>query len=202
MNVGADVKTTDLEKLLASAPSDVEHLDGPSLRSMKAEYQEAESGISFLRRIVQGRLDLVTAELEKRAELDRPVAVRTDGDNVDVTVQTEEEDGTVVVSKIAEALGQHGRGPGFPRPPLDIQPPSFATEMLEDIDARCPIGVGHVTDAETSALTSLSECLSEMERKLTYDRHTLHRYIDVLQAEMIARYRSGALSVDALLAAE
>lgn len=183
------VQNAHLDALLESPPQGVAEMDGDDLRSLRAELQEAESGVSYLRRIVQGRLDLVLAELDGRR----------DAAAGDPPAESEGTEQAEVVSKIAEALGQHGRGSGFPRPPLELQPPAFAAEMMIQIDESCPLSVGQLAEADEKSLASLADCLAKMERKLTADRHTLHGYIDVAQAEIISRYRSGALSVDSLL---
>ena len=42
------------------------------VRRMRAECQEVETGLSLLRRLVQGRLDIVGLELARRAEGGEP----------------------------------------------------------------------------------------------------------------------------------
>ena len=67
----------DLSRLLD--PTYLDDVDGLSLddiRRMRAECQEAEASLSYLRRLIQGRMDIVHAYLERPGRARRPPTCR------------------------------------------------------------------------------------------------------------------------------
>src|SRR3954469_18532241 len=89
------------------APSYLEGLQAKDLdevRSMRDGAQRVETGVSYLRRLAQGRLDIVNGELTRRREGGAP------GDLADL------------IARLPDILAEHSRGPGTGRPPTDLQP--------------------------------------------------------------------------------
>jgi hypothetical protein len=168
----------DLDELITTpAPADLSGCTLGELRSIRDHYQDAENGVSYARRIVQGRLDTVAVELQRRR------------DGVD--------DG--LIQRLPDALAAHSRGPGMPRPMPDLEPPAWADDLLAGADAALPpsalAGLESLGDDE---LDRAADTLGAMERELSAARHELHRSIDRVQDELVGRYRSGA-TVDDLL---
>ncbi len=174
---------TELERLLAPG-----YLDGlkertlDEVRAMRAECQEAETAVSFLRRLAQGRLDLV------HACLDRGDGVRGDLDSI--------------VERLPSIIGSGPPRPaGYGRLPSQMSPDLDKTDLTEEIDA--------VIDAERIAdmpamseqeLHELGDRLTAIENRISDQRRALHERIDKLQAEIVSRYKTGEASVDGLLA--
>ncbi|MFG0258709.1 MAG: hypothetical protein ACF8LK_00030 [Phycisphaerales bacterium JB041] len=90
------------EVIAEHEPDDLATLDMPELRAWRERLQQVEYGFSYARRVTQGRLDTLMAELERRRAGD------TDTD---------------VVGAMPAALGNHISGPGLPRPTRDLEPP-------------------------------------------------------------------------------
>ncbi|MEX0767628.1 MAG: hypothetical protein WD029_04060 [Microthrixaceae bacterium] len=169
----------DLSKLITI--SEPENLDGsslPELREIRDHYQNLENGLSYARRIVQGRLDTVTVELERRTE------------------GASEDD---VLKRLPDALAAHSRGPGLPRPVRDLEPPDWADDILLELDEiLTPSELGQLTELPSDRLTEAALGIGELEQAVSALRHQMHDWIDRVQDELIGRYRSGA-SVDDLL---
>jgi hypothetical protein len=149
------------------------------LRTLRAQLQHDDDVVSYVRRFVQARLDLVLAEKKSR----------TEGSELSV----EEE--------LPEILGHHLTG-GPARPP---RPTESAAEHplaleLEDLCAR--LGANHVADLSLEELTTLADALTEFEHARSEERQKLFERLDALSAELVRRYRDGEASVDGLLAEE
>ncbi|HUD17843.1 MAG TPA: hypothetical protein VMQ59_11295, partial [Acidimicrobiales bacterium] len=54
-------------------------------------------------------------------------------------------------------------------------------------------------DLDSDQLRDLASRLEVMENRVSLDRRALHIRIDTLQAELVARYKTGRASVDGLL---
>jgi len=159
-------------------PEDLSTCSLPQLRELRDSYQSVENGFSYARRIVQGRLDTVSVELERRAEHDPD---------------------TDLVHRLPTALAAHTRGPGLPRPQGDLEPPEWADEIVGDLDRiLTPTQIGHLSELDDAGLLAAAEQMGSLERSLSESRRDLHRRIDRIQDELVGRYRGGA-SVDDLL---
>lgn len=155
------------------------------IRAMRAECQAIEVALSYMRRLVQGRIDIVAAHLQGRA------SGEGGGDLADL------------VEHLPEILGgrEAGRPRGVGRLPA-LMAPSEADEQVlraeldavagEEFLARLP----EIPDDEVRAVL---DRLSELERTVSARRRALHERIDALQAELTRRYKSGEASVESLL---
>jgi hypothetical protein len=152
------------------------------VRRMRAACQEVETGLSLLRRMVQGRLDIVGVELTRRAEGGDP------GDLPDL------------IARLPEVLSDRTHAPGAGRLPQTMAPEELPAELeaeLELIVASIPVAdLPRVSD---QALRDAATKLEELERKVSAQRQALFDRIDALQAEITRRYKTGEASVDTLL---
>lgn len=162
------------EFILTPEPEDLGACSLTELRSHRDELQEVENGVSYIRRLLQGRLDTVTVELDRRRA----------GNGEDL------------IEMLPEALARNTRSSGLPRPIPRMEPPDWAVQWMADLDATIPIAVGE--DTPESELVGAFERLSDAEMKLSSGRRVLHSRIDRLQSELVRRYRDGA-PVDDLL---
>ena len=152
------------------------------VRAMRAECQEVETGLSYLRRVVQGRLDIVHAELTRR---------RTGGSPGDLSS---------LVEQLPAILADHLRAPGNGRLPVSLEPSRIDPELEARFDAI-------VADADADAMTTVDddrlsaavEALTQLEHEISELRRALFDRIDELQAEITRRYKSGEASVESLL---
>ncbi len=168
----------DLEQLITTpAPADLTGCSLGDLRAIRDHYQDVENGVSYARRIVQGRLDTVAVEMQRRR----------DGGADDL------------MQRLPDALAGHSRGPGLPRPMPDLEPPAWADALLTGADdAVSPGRLARLSELDDAELDSAAATLGALERELSSARHELHRSIDRVQDELVGRYRSGA-TVDDLL---
>ena len=166
-------------------PTYLDGVDGLSvddIRRMRAECQEAEAGLSFLRRLIQGRMDIV------HAYIDRPEGSAAP-------------DLSSVVDNLAGILAGPGRAGGPGRNPVlhtpDTDEMAGLTAELDDILGADEIA--RLTEFDDAQLAALAERLHEFENRVSGERRGLHERIDTLQAELVARHKSGRASVDGLL---
>ncbi|HEX7166831.1 MAG TPA: hypothetical protein VF230_07610 [Acidimicrobiales bacterium] len=175
-----------LERVLADDYVDgLEALDLAEIRARRAECQEAEVGLSYARRIVQGRLDIIHSEIEHR----------TAGEGRSSTSDL------VDRLKEGEMLGDHARPAGFGRLPTLLEPGPDSDEYLAEADEVAhQDSLASLPDLSDDDVRELSDRLGEIERKLSDRRRLVFDRIDAFQAEIVRRYKSGAASADSLLA--
>jgi hypothetical protein len=173
----------DLSRLLAATYLDnVDSLTVDEIRHMRTECQEAEASLSYFRRLIQGRMDIVHAYLQRPADSEAP-------------------DLSSVVDNLAGILAGPGRPSGPGRNPVlhtpDTDDMAALTTELDDVLGIDEIG--RLGELDDDALRSLAEQLRVLENRVSAERRGLHERIDTLQAELVARHKSGRASVDGLL---
>ena len=149
---------------------------------MRAECQAIEDAVSLLRRLVQGHLDIVRFEQERRAA----------GQPADLAA---------LVAGLPRLLservvgGSTGRARGLAAP---VDP-----TLTDELDAICDATrLAHLPDLGTGELDQLVADLSALEEVVSARRHLVFGRLDGIAAELTRRYRTGAASVDALLVRE
>jgi hypothetical protein len=154
------------------------------IRAMREECRRSEDGLSYVRRQVQGRLDIVASELQRRAEGKGP------------------SDAADIVDQLPAILG-HGvqaRGRIVEIRPTSLAPAEDTGPLMVELEGILHMssltGLGQITDDE---LRNLVDRLTEYERTVSERRRALHDRLDALQAEIVRRYKSGEVSVDSLL---
>ena len=161
------------ERLLDGDPTSLS-LD--ELRSRRALLVEEEVGLSYLRRLVQGRMDIVAAA-GRRATM---------GDLVD---------------ELPSILADRTHAPGHGRLPQVMAPSEEDEARLEaELDAVVPAST--LTDLDTlgdGELATLAERLTAFEHDVSARRRDLHARIDALQSELTRRYKTGEADVESLL---
>jgi len=173
----------DLDALLDPGYlGDLAARDMDDVRRMRAECQEVETGLSLLRRVVQGRLDIVGLELQRRADGGDP------------------EDLPDLIARLPEVLSDRTNSPGVGRLPQMMSPGELPPELEAELDGI--VGAGHLADlpsVDDGALHSMADQLTEFEQRVSVHRRDLFERIDALQAEITRRYKTGEASVDTLL---
>lgn len=150
------------------------------VRAARASCQRVETGLSYLRRIVQGQLDIATAELERR---------QAGGDPADVSR---------LIEQLPTILGDHLRAPGLGRLPSGLD----QGEVDAELAARVDILVAAIDDLAATpddALSAARTQLADLEHEISERRRGLFERIDAFQAELTRRYRAGEASVESLL---
>ncbi|GAA2318738.1 aerial mycelium formation protein [Streptomyces hawaiiensis] len=157
----------------------------PELRTLRRDAQRDEADLSYLRRLLQGRIDILRAEVTRRAPADA------------ASVAGAEE--TSVVERLAEILRDAPARHRSSARHVTLGTPQgeeyrrLAAEMLaevelSDLDAR--------TDLE---LNTAMGRLERHEQQVSRRRQRLQRTADECSAEIARRYREGEAQVDDLL---
>jgi hypothetical protein len=165
-----------LEELLApDYLADLPSRSMEDLRAMRLACQEVETGLSLLRRVVQGHLDIVGVEQARRAE------GGTLGDRADLLADRTQ-----------------GSGPG--RLSALMVPEALDPELEAELEAL--VGEGAALDPSSiddAGLQTLGDQLTAFEARLSGHRRGLFGALDAVEAEIARRYRAGDASVDTLL---
>lgn len=166
-----------LQRVLAEGwLAEVESLDVAALRAKRSEAEVLETRVSYARRILQGRIDVLRAEVLRR----------TGGDDAGV------------FEHLADVLADRGArtfDPVTARPPSGIDTDEIAdVEMIE--------GPAELSTLDEAELQALADRWVAEEARLSGLRRQLFGVIDRLQSEIAERYRTGAASVGELLAGD
>ena len=169
------------ERLLDPAYlADIDQRAIEDIRAMRAECQEVETGLSYLRRVVQGRLDIVAAELGRR---------RDGGDPADIAD---------LVEQLPTILADHLRAPGNGRLPSTVGQGKVDPELESRVDAAVAT-LDDLAALSDDDLAAGQAELTDLEAVISSRRRDLFQRIDALQAELTRRYRTGEASVESLL---
>ncbi|WP_433266301.1 aerial mycelium formation protein [Actinosynnema sp. CS-041913] len=158
----------------------VERLPLAEVRALRDEAAQEETDLSYLRRLLHARIDIVRAEQARR----------TDG-------------GSAVVDQLATILASNAVGPATGLGRYQTQEPSRAEAHRRHVEAL-------VSDVDLSDVSSLSDDKLDLalrtfvneEASVSGRRREVQVVVDRLNAEIAGRYQSGSASVDELLAAE
>lgn len=153
------------------------HMSLDELRAERDRLRRIEDAVSFVRRLAQGRIDLVVAVVNSRR----------DGT------------GEVSVADIVRSGVGPAPGTGSARPPRETDVEADHP-LLVEFEALCDrLGFDDMAESSTDRLDALEAGLRTFEAEQSEIRRTLFSRIDALTAELVERYKSGAASVDALL---
>jgi hypothetical protein len=163
----------------------LESRDTNELRSMRDECEGAESSVSFARRVLQGRLDIVANELNRRRS-----GGGAEGGLGDL------------INRLPQILADdsHSRPNAPARRAMDVTPDHVVVdELLALIDGVAPVGVmSTLAQLADGDVEEVADRLQALERDFSDTRHELHSRIDTLKAELTSRYERGEVSVDGL----
>ncbi len=159
--------------------TDVDGLSASQLRSRRDECREEEAAISFYRRLIHGKLDIIRSELGRRGG--------TVSDQGDMT------------QRIVDALGEgmaSGRRRSRPRV-LAAKLQAAGRRRLErlveaDTLARLP-------DMAESEIRKLESRLQTEEQSVSQQRRRLLDVMDALDEALVSRYQGGEASAGELL---
>lgn len=161
----------------ASAPVDLGALRLPELRGLRRDSQRDEADLSYVRRLVQGRIDILRAELARRRDPESPVVDRLS----EILADTP----SLHRSSARHVTLSTPRSDEYRR----LAAETLAEVELSDLDAR--------TDEE---LHTAMGRLVRYEQQVSRRRYRLQRTADGCSAEIARRYRDGEAQVDDLLA--
>lgn len=149
---------------------------------MRAECVEAETGLSYLRRMVQGPLDIIGNELERRANGNGASDLAT------------------LIAELPDALSGEQRPAGAGRLPRTLEPTDVDPQLAEELGRLVSAGrTARVPDMPDEELRAFADELKAFEAKVSQRRRQFFSIIDTLQAEIARRYQTGEANVQTLL---
>lgn len=173
----------ELEKLAATDLSRIGEIEIAELRSVRQDCSTAETDISFVRRLTQGRLDIIGHEVQRRN------GQATTGDLEDVLF-----DIPSILSDSPTPQRSTSRTLAIAEPSPD------ALKMVSELDRIVSPGqLGELGQLDQPDLMLLVDQLRSFESELSTVRRRLHEIIDSIQSEIARRYRDGEAFVDTLL---
>lgn len=174
----------DLQELLANdLLPDVTAVPLDDLRTLRTRCSEAEGDVSFVRRVAQGRLDIVGHEIRRRAGA---------ADN--------QPEISGLLFDLPDILAESPSPAGGGRQVAIHAPGTMAQTLVTGLDtAATPAELGSLDQHDDDKLSSLMDSLREYEVDLSTTRRRLHERIDAIQNEIARRYRDGEASIDSLL---
>lgn len=167
-------------------PRYVEGLTGLPLaevRARRAAAEQEENGLSYLRRLLQGRLDILRAELTHRAAAAGQPAGK-------------------LVDELPHILGQPGRGPAPPHGlgrHLTLDPPDADSNRQRVESLLADAHLADLSGLDEAVLDAAARRLADEEAELSRQRHHVQAVVDACSAELARRYRVGEAVVDDLL---
>jgi len=148
------------------------------VRSLRADAEQEEVDLSYLRRMIQGRMDILRAELNRRDGVSK---------------------GTLVEG-LAAILADEPRAPARGMGRHTTVEPSRADSHRRYVEALvADVGLSDVSERSTDELARAMDTLAEEERTLSGKRRKVQEVMDACGADITRRYRDGEASVGALL---
>ncbi len=160
---------------------DLRSLSLDELRRRRDDCTAVGEKVSYLRRLVHVRIDIVLAELRRRAE---------GGDPHDVGG---------LVEDLKGVLAGNVHSPEHQRM-VDPSPPPDLDDVTAEFEASLgPKGLAHLPDLGDDEIRALADRLTELDRELSSRRRQVFDRVDALGAELTRRYSSGEATVDSVL---
>ncbi|MEU7030504.1 ABC transporter substrate-binding protein [Streptomyces sp. NPDC046275] len=163
-----------------AAQPDLGGLRLPELRALRRDAQGDEADLSYVRRMLQGRIDILRAELARRADPETPVVDRLS----EILADTPSRPGAAARSARHVTLST----------PRSEEYRRLASEMLSEVE------LSDLTARTDEELHRAMGRLAGYEQQVSRRRQQLQRTADDCSAEIARRYREGEAQVDDLLA--
>ena len=147
------------------------------LRELRAEAEQEAVDLSYLRRMVQGRIDVITAETHRRA-----------GESGDL------------IDELPKILASDERPPPRGMGRHTSVEPSRVDEHRRWVEALvADVDLSDVTARTDEELAEALRRLAAAEDDVSGKRRAVHQVLDSCTAEITRRYRDGEADVDDLL---
>lgn len=156
--------------------ADLDTIDLSELRARRHEAEQEEADLSFLRRMLHGRIAIVEAEVARRAG--KPGSV---------------------VDDLVEILSDENRSTRGSGRHLSVEP-SRVDEHRRDVEQI--VSDATISDVEARTDDELADAIARLkahEAEVSEVRRDVQAVMDALTTQIGARYRDGSASVDDLL---
>lgn len=161
--------------------ADLGELSLEEIRERRREADQEETDLSYLRRVLQGRLDILRAELARRSG-----------------------DATSLVDSLPQILADEGGSSGPRGLGRHIAAePSRADAHRRHVEALvADVDLSNPSAHDDASLQRVLGVLEDEERKVSEKRREVQRAMDALTAEVTRRYREGDADPSDLLPSE
>ncbi|MCU1602792.1 MAG: aerial mycelium formation protein [Frankiales bacterium] len=148
------------------------------VRSLRDDAEQEEVDLSYIRRLIQGRMDIVRAELNHREGGGTGSVV----DNLAAVLADEPRAG-------ARGMGRHVTA----EPSRVDSHRRYVEALVADVD------LSDTSARSSDELHHAMRVLSEEEQSISAKRRQVQKVMDAVQAEITRRYKDGEADVSALL---
>ncbi len=159
---------------------DLTDLTLDDLRVKRRQAEKEEQDLSYVRRLLHGRIDIIKAEMNRR-----------NGDGVELIANLS----TILSDSPGGAKKFQGRHLGIEDGDLSHPAAQDAHKALGGLSTT------NLAAVSNEELAAALKALTAHERSVSEARQNLHRKIDGMGSELTRRYREGSAQVDDLLAA-
>lgn len=159
----------------------IDEFDLATLRERRDEATQEETDLSYLRRLLHARIDIVEAEQRSRADGGR----------------------TTVLDQLATILADNALAPAGGKTRHRFVEPSRAGVYRREAESLAGNSdLSDVTSLTEAALDSARRTYREQEESVSTRRREVQRVVDTLGAEIADRYAHGLASVDELIGSQ
>jgi hypothetical protein len=152
------------------------------IRTRRGEAEQEEVDLSYARRLLQGRLDILRAEQENRA---------TDGG-----VIREPRTDIEIVGALARILADGPRADhGMGRYLGNVEPSRVGEHRREAERAVADVGASDLAALTDLSLAGAIDHLGDIERRVSRTRRSVQVVVDSLTEEIARRYATGEIAV-------
>lgn len=170
------------QAMAESFTNDIESISIDDLRTRRVICDDLDTELSYYRRMLHGRMDLLDFELRRRSG----------------------EETRSLIEALPEILADSpsGRTSNPLDRELSLDLPELAGSGNREIDQVLGDGfLARLPVTETDDLRSIRELLSETELSVSLQRRTVYDAHEIITAEITRRYREGSASADEILPA-
>lgn len=153
------------------------------VRNRRKMCDDLDLELSFYRRMLHGRMDLISFEMRRRAG--------------------EEEQSLIEALPRILAEGAYVSTPGLPSRPVSVEVPDIPRQGRRIVDKALDGDfIARLPSLEDTELGETQRFLQDVEAEVSRQRRVVHGALDSLQDELTRRYREGSANPDELLASE
>lgn len=166
-----------------SFTADLADLPIDDLRSRRTMCDELDTELSYYRRMIHGRMDLLDFELRRRSG----------------------EETRSLIEALPEILADSpsGRMSNPLDRELSLDLPELSGAGKRQVDEALSDGfLTHLPSTDTEELESIRSVLTETEQVVSKQRKAVYEAHDIITAEIARRYRAGSTTADEFLSAE
>jgi hypothetical protein len=159
---------------------DLGEMSMAELRERRTQCALVESSVSYERQLIQGRLDIVRDEQGRRG--DNPAGA----------------DATGLVERLPAILTLHAHAAGVGRPPTFMFPVHLDADRQARMNLIAPARtIASLAGESADDVNIMCGLLEAMEQEISAQRRALHVVFDRIQSEVIRRYKSGEVPIEA-----